>query len=78
MDTLEDRREFLSLKFAKKCLVNEKMKNMFPLNEKRHQMNTRKGEKYRVQYSNTDRLQKSAIPYIYKNYSIINENIHTK
>ena len=48
MDTLEDRRDFLSLKFAKKCLENEKMKSMFPLNEKRHQMNTRKGEKYRV------------------------------
>ena len=64
MDTLEDRREILSLKFAKKCLENEKMKNMFPLNEKSHQMNTRKGEKYRVQYSNTERLKNSAITYM--------------
>ena len=56
MDTLEDRREYLSLKFAKKCLENEKMKHIFPLNEKIHQMNMRKVEKYRVQYSNTERL----------------------
>ena len=64
IDTLEDRREILSLKFAKKCLENEKMKNMFPLNEKSHQMNTRKREKYRVQYSNTERLKNSAITYM--------------
>ena len=60
LDTLEDRREILSLKFAKKCLENDKMKNMFPLNEKRHQMNMRKIEKYKVQYSNTERLKNSA------------------
>ena len=66
MDTLEDRREYLSLKFAKKCLVNEKMKHIFPLNEKVHQMNMRKVEKYRVQYSNTERLKNSAITYMQK------------
>ena len=64
MDTLEDRREYLCLKFAEKCLENEKMKHLFPLNEKDHQMSMRKGEKYRVQFSNTDRLQNSAIPYM--------------
>ena len=37
---------------------------MFPLNEKSHQMNTRKGEKYRVQYSKTERLKNSAITYM--------------
>ena len=66
MDTLEDRREYLSLKFAKKCLENEKMKHIFPLNEKIHQMNMRKVEKYRVQYSNTERLKNSAITYMQK------------
>ena len=66
MDTLEDRREYLSLKFAKKCLENEKMKHIFPLNEKVHQMNMRKVEKYRVQYSNTEKLKNSAITYMQK------------
>ena len=42
------------------------MKNMFPLNEKRHQMNMRKIEKYKVQYSNTERLKNSAITYMQK------------
>ena len=58
------------------------MKHLFPLNEKDHQMNMRKGEKYRVQFSNTDRLQNSAIPYMqnllnqqWKNPPKLNKNI---
>ena len=66
MDTLEDRREYLSLKFANKCLENEKMKNMFPKNGKVHKMDMRKVQKYRVQFSNTDRLRNSAITNMQK------------
>ena len=64
MDTLEKRREYLSLRFARKCLENEKMKSMFPLNKKSHPMDIRKDEKFRVQFSNTERLRNSAIPYM--------------
>ena len=36
------------------------MKKMFPLNERMHEMETRKPEKYRVNHANTERLKKSA------------------
>ena len=34
---------------------------MFPLNDKQHNMNTRKREKFQVQYANTDRLKDFAL-----------------
>ena len=37
---------------------------MFPLKEKHHNMDTRKNEKYKVQYANTERLKKFAIIYM--------------
>ena len=37
---------------------------MFPLTKKMHQMNTRKIEKYYVNHAHTERLQKSAVPYM--------------
>ena len=39
---------------------------MFPLNEKLHDMNMRREEKFTVQYAKTERLKKSAIPYMQK------------
>jgi hypothetical protein len=39
---------------------------MFPKNIKSHDMNTRKEEKYNVQFANTDRLQNSPIIYMQK------------
>ena len=64
LETLEDRRETLCLKFALKCSTNEKTKKMFPLIEKQHNMNTRKREKFEVQYANTDRLKDFALIYM--------------
>ena len=61
MDTLEERREYLSLKFARKCFENKQMKTIFSLNDKTHPMDIRKYENFKVQYSNTKRLKKSAI-----------------
>ena len=40
------------------------MKSTFPLNKKSHPMDIRKHEKFRVQFSNTERLRNSAIPYM--------------
>ena len=48
IETLENRREELCLKFANKCLKNKKLKEMFPLNNKNHLMDIRKSEKYQV------------------------------
>ena len=66
LETLSDRREKLCLQFAEKCLMSEKTKGMFPLHLSSHDMakNIRHHEKYHVQHANTDRLKKSAIPYM--------------
>ena len=71
LESLDDRRERLCLQFAKKCLTNEKMKNLFPLNHKTHPMITRLEENYEVNHANTGRLQNSPIIYMQK---LLNEN----
>ena len=64
MESLEDRRTRLCLKFAKNCLKNEKLKQLFPLSGKNHGMKTRLREKFKVHHANTERYRKSAIPYM--------------
>ena len=64
LQPLTERREELCLKFAKKCLRNNKVKDMFPLSEKPHLMDLRNSEKYVVKHANTERLKKSAIPFM--------------
>ena len=66
IDTLDKRREKLCLSFAKKCLNNEKVKDMFPLNKTEHQMMKRKTRKYQTFKANTNKLKKSALPYMRK------------
>ena len=63
LETLFDRREKLSLKFAKKCTSHPKASMMFPLNQE-SSYSTRYHEKYKVQSSRTSRLQFSAIPQL--------------
>ena len=62
LDRLHDRRTKLSLTFAKKCLKNNKNEDLFPLNVK--SVNTRQHEKYFVTPARTERLAKSAVPYL--------------
>ena len=64
LQTLEERRESLCLNFARKCVQNEQLKKMFPLNNRTYEMNTRHKEKYKVQFANTGRLRKSPIIYM--------------
>ena len=71
LETLSSRRETLCLNFAIKCTKSEKVKNMFPLNEKRHDMETRNEDKFKVQFANTTRLKNSPIVYMQK---LLNEN----
>ena len=63
LDRLQDRRTKLSLTFAKKCLKsNSNIGDLFPLNVKL--VNTRQHEKYFVTPARTERLAKSAVPYL--------------
>ena len=67
--TLDERRTILCLKFAKSCLRRPSTSSMFPENDLQHQKQNRNcpsryKEKYKVQYARTDRLYKSAIPYM--------------
>ena len=71
LQSLEDRREMLCLKFAQKCVKNERLMHMFPLNEKEHEMKTRKKEKFKVQFAHTSRLKKSPLIYMQK---LLNED----
>ena len=74
IQTLEERREVLCLKFAQRCLKNDKAMKMFPLNNKTSDMKTRKQEKFYVQHANTDRLQNFALIYM---QNLLNENERT-
>ena len=71
LDTLYDRREQLCLNFALKCLKHPRFKDMFPINEKQHEMKTRTMEKFEVKFALTKRLQNSPITYMQK---LLNEH----
>ena len=71
LETLAERRENLCLSFAIKCTKHPKLSNMFKKNEKKHTMKTRNEEIYHVDFSNTERLQKSSIIYMEK---LLNEH----
>ena len=58
-------------KICQKSLRHSKLKNMFPFNEKQHNLLTRKPEKYKVEYARHERLKKSPIIYMQK---LLNED----
>ena len=62
LDTLKARRTKLCLNFAKKCVKNDSISWMFPPNLSN--VETRNQEKYQVTKAKTERLLKSAIPYM--------------
>ena len=64
IERLDTRRERLCLVFALKTTKNKKMKKMFPLRNKEHEMITRQPEKYIVHQAKTERLKKSSIIYM--------------
>ena len=69
LQTLKERRKVLCKKFAKNCLKNERMCHLFPLNQ--NIVNTRNPEKFFIQPARTERLARSAIPYMQR---LLNEN----
>ena len=64
LETLEKRRQDLSLNLAKNSIKNETMTNFFPEKEKSHLMNLRNTEKYEVFRANTDRMRESSVIYM--------------
>ena len=64
LQSLSDRRQLLAKRFALKCTKSEKFNNLFPLNQ--NDTYLRNGEKYKVKFARTGRLQDSAIPAMQK------------
>ena len=59
--TLKERRNYLSVNFAKKCLKSENTKDIFPRNISKNKMSLRNREHYKVKHCRTVRMQKSAV-----------------
>ena len=64
LDCLLDRREQLCLRFARACLKNENVKDMFPHNIPECQTEIRDREAFQVAFARTERLKTSAIPHM--------------
>ena len=64
LDSLKTRREELCKNFALKSVNNNKTENLFPLNQKKDTMKTKKYEKFKVKFANTTRFKKSTIPHM--------------
>ena len=64
LESLEKRRTEVCLNFAKNCVKNEVMHELFPENKTKHDMETRHQEKYEVFYANKERMRKSSIIYM--------------
>ena len=61
LETLQSRRQLLCTKFAKAGIKHNKMNDLFVENSKKHNMETRKNEKYVVNFAHTERLQNSSV-----------------
>ena len=64
LETLNDRRKNICLKFAKNCLKNERVKDIFPKSENKHRMIKRKKKMFKTKMIRTERYKKSAVPYM--------------
>ena len=74
METLEERRSTLQLKFALSGIKNDKLNDLLLENGKPHTMETRNHEKFQVDFANTERLKKSCIISM---QTQLNEDFHT-
>jgi hypothetical protein len=64
IETLDERREGLCRKFAIRSSKHEKTSKIFPINIKKHHMDTRNPEKFKVQFSRTDRLKNCSVIFM--------------
>ena len=75
LDSLNQRRESMALKFAKNGLKNPQFSKLFPLRRAKHEMVARNSEKYHVKKSNTLRHKVSAVPSL---QSLLNKESQDK
>lgn len=75
LESLEERRKHLSLKFALKSTKNPIISNLFQKKEKVHEMILRKPEIFHVNIANTERYKNSAIPFMQR---LLNEHEQEK
>ena len=59
LDSLQTRRKILNTKFAQQGILNKKLNDLFPINEKHY--NFRKPEKYKVLSANTEKLRRGSV-----------------
>ena len=64
LQSLDERRDAIGMKFAKNCLKNANFSKLFSLNNQRHAMQVRNPLKYQVNKANTERYKNSSIPYM--------------
>ena len=64
LQTLKERRTFLCLEFARKCLKNYKMKSLFPPNYRTHSMKPRGQDHFKVDFALTERLRNGPIIFM--------------
>ena len=70
IQTLDQRRDKLCLRFAKKCLKLANMQQLFPHRSKQHNMDTRNIMKFDVNKSRSEKYKRSAIPQMQKALNI--------
>ena len=61
IDSLEQRREKLCLKFAKACVRHDKLSDMFPKSKKEHVMHKRGEDVFFVKMAKTERYKKQQL-----------------
>ena len=61
LETLEQRRDVVSLNFAKNCIKNGILSELFPENTTNHDMKMRHPEKFKVLHACNERMKKSSI-----------------
>ena len=71
LQSLDERRQIIAMRFAKNCLKNENYSKLFPLNNPRHGMRVRDPLKYKINKANTERYKRSSIIYLQR---LLNED----
>ena len=64
LETLQERRNKLSLEFAKSGIKNNTLRDLLPEQDNSDKISTRKQEKYKVTFANTERLKNSSIIFM--------------
>ena len=78
IQSLEQRREVISLRFVKNSLKNANFAKLFPLTKANHVMNVRNPIKYHINKANTERYRRSTIPYLQLNRDILKRKCEFK